>query len=137
MIGRAYAAGVDFFINKPINLMEVTSVIRNVESQIRNERTLANLKTMFMTELDGMAKAPVQQEADTGAEYEKRIRYVLNRVGMSGEKGAEDIVKICNYLRSSGQPIASVSIGRLCEIISPAPKNMEQRIRRAIISRNT
>ncbi|MDT3844745.1 MAG: DNA-binding domain-containing protein [Bacillota bacterium] len=132
MVGKAYDAGVDFFISKPINLIEVKSVIQNVESQLKNEKTIANLRTMFMNEISDMSGSSDRAKEVTNVDYEKKVRYILNRIGMSGEKGAEDIVKICEYLKSSGQPIATVSIGRLCEIISDAPKNMEQRIRRAI-----
>lgn len=132
MVGKAYDAGVDFFISKPINLIEVKSVIQNVESQLKNEKTIANLRTMFMNEISDMSGNSDRAKEVTNVDYEKKVRYILNRIGMSGEKGAEDIVKICEYLKSSGQPIATVSIGRLCEIISDAPKNMEQRIRRAI-----
>ncbi|SET30912.1 two-component system, response regulator YcbB [[Clostridium] aminophilum] len=132
MVGKAYDAGVDFFISKPINLIEVKSVIQNVESQLKNEKTIANLRTMFMNEISDMSDNSDHAKEVNNVDYEKKVRYILNRIGMSGEKGAEDIVKICEYLKSSGQPIATVSIGRLCEIISDAPKNMEQRIRRAI-----
>jgi two-component system response regulator YcbB len=131
MIGKAYAAGIDFFISKPINLLEVKTVISNVEKQLKNEKTITNLKRMFMNEIDDMARPEKAEEtADSG--YERKVRYVLSRVGMSGEKGADDIVKICLYLRNSGKRAGSVSIGRLCEILSDTPKNMEQRIRRAI-----
>ena len=131
MIGKAYAAGIDFFISKPINLLEVKTVIANVEKQLKNEKTITNLKRMFMNEIDDMAK-PEKTEEPGDSGYEREIRYVLSRVGMSGEKGADDIVKICVYLRNSGKRAGNVSIGRLCEILSDAPKNMEQRIRRAI-----
>lgn len=38
MVARAYSAGVDFFIQKPINLIEVRQVIQNVSRQIENEQ---------------------------------------------------------------------------------------------------
>ena len=38
MVAKAYLAGVDFFINKPINLIEVRQVILNVRRQLENER---------------------------------------------------------------------------------------------------
>lgn len=132
MIGKAYSAGIDFFINKPINLIEVTSVLKNVEVQLKNEKAISNLRTMLMSEISDIPEMPRQVREAASDDYEKKVRYVLNRIGMSGEKGAEDIVKICEYLKSSGKPIASMSIGRLCEIMSDTPKNMEQRIRRAI-----
>ena len=127
LIGKAYDAGIEFFINKPINIIEVKSVIQNVERQIQNEKTLSNIKKMFMAEI---AEMPKEEQRDDG--YRKKVLYILNRLGMSGEKGGDDILKICQYLHSNKRPISQVSIGQLCEILSDSPKNMEQRVRRAI-----
>ncbi len=127
LVGKAYDAGIEFFINKPINIIEVKSVIRNVDEQIKNEKTLTNIKKMFMAEIADM---PKEKKKDDG--YRRKVLYILNRLGMSGEKGGDDILRICEYLHSNGRPISQVSIGQLCELLSDAPKNMEQRVRRAI-----
>ena len=126
LVGKAYDAGVEFFISKPINIIEVKSVIHNVEQQIRNEKTLLNIRKMFVAEMEEKPAKP----ADDG--YGKKVLYIPNRLGMSGEKGGDDILRICQYLHSNNRPISQVSIGQLCEILSDAPKNMEQRVRRAI-----
>lgn len=39
MVAKAYLAGVDFFINKPINLIEVRQVILNVRRQLEMSGT--------------------------------------------------------------------------------------------------
>lgn len=44
LVGKAYDAGMEFFISKPINIIEVKSVIQKVEKQIENEKTLSNIK---------------------------------------------------------------------------------------------
>lgn len=80
-----------------------------------------------MAEIGEMQKG---KTADDG--YGKKVLYILNRLGMSGEKGGDDILRICQYLHSNNRPISQVSIGQLCEILSDSPKNMEQRVRRAI-----
>lgn len=127
LIGKAYDAGMDFFISKPINIIEVKSVIRNVTRQIMNERTLSNIRKMFVAE---MSEEQKEKRPENG--YAKKVLYILNRLGMSGEKGGDDILRICQYLHSNSRSISQVSIGQLCDILSDAPKNMEQRIRRAI-----
>lgn len=127
LVGKAYDVGIEFFISKPINIIEVRSVIRNVENQIQNEKTLFNIKKMFMAEI---ADLPKERKADD--DYAKKVLYILNRLGMSGEKGGEDILKICHYLHYNKKSISQISIGQLCDLLSDAPKNMEQRIRRAI-----
>ena len=127
LISKAYSAGIGFFINKPINLIEVTSVLKNVERQLENERTLDNIRKMFMTEINQMSSV-----GDRSDSYGKKLKYILNRVGMSGEKGCPDIIKICEYLHSNQIPVSQLSVSQMCEKVSDSPKNMEQRIRRAI-----
>lgn len=130
MIGKAYEAGVDFYINKPINIREVTTVIRNVESQLKNERTIDHLRSMFLSEIDRGERAaagPKPQEA-----YEKRLRYILTRVGMAGEKGAADIINVCLYLKNKKENVADWSVSGICAQMSDSPKIMEQRMRRSI-----
>ncbi|MFQ8842599.1 MAG: response regulator [Clostridium fessum] len=87
LIGKAYDAGIEFFISKPINIIEVKSVIRNVDEQIKNEKTLTNIKKMFMAEIADM---PKEKKKDDG--YGRKVLYILNRLGMSGEKGGDDIL---------------------------------------------
>lgn len=128
LISKAYSAGIDFFISKPINLIEVRSVLKNVEQQITNEHTLANIRRMFMNEIDHMPKGTNPESDD----YGRKLKYILNRVGMSGEKGCPDIIKICEYLHENHIPVSNLSVSQMCEAVSDSPKNMEQRIRRTI-----
>lgn len=128
LISKAYSAGIDFFISKPINLIEVRSVLKNVEQQITNEHTLANIRRMFMNEIDHMPKGTKPESDD----YGRKLKYILNRVGMSGEKGCPDIIKICEYLHENHIPVSNLSVSQMCEAVSDSPKNMEQRIRRTI-----
>ena len=73
LIGKAYDAGIEFFISKPINIIEVKSVIRNVDEQIKNEKTLTNIKKMFMAEIADM---PKEKKKDDG--YGRKVLYILN-----------------------------------------------------------
>lgn len=127
LISKAYNAGIDFFINKPINLIEVKSVLKNVERQLENERTLDNIRKMFMNEISQMST-----ERQDGSGYAKKLKYILNKIGMSGEKGCPDIIRLCEYLHDNKIPVSQLSVVQMCEKISDSPKNMEQRIRRAI-----
>lgn len=127
LIGKAYTAGVNFFIQKPINLIEVKSVLGNIKTQIENERTLENIRKMFVT-----GTAMPQAEPAVEDEYSKKIRMILSHIGMSGEKGCGDIISICEYLHHNKIPVSQISVSQMCEAVSASPKNMEQRVRRAI-----
>lgn len=127
LIGKAYTAGIDFFISKPINLIEVKSVLSNIATQIENEKTLDNIRRMFVNmPMETAVPAVVEDE------YSKKLRMILSHVGMSGEKGCGDIISICEHLHKNRIPVSSISVGQMCEAVSDSPKNMEQRVRRAI-----
>ena len=130
LISKAYLAGIDFFINKPINLIEIKTILNNIRIQIENQRTLDNIRNMFnVVPVTEQIAAPVQED-----EYQIKLRIILNKIGISGEKGSADIIKICSYLKDNSINVSAISVGQMCEAISDNPKSVEQRIRRAIAS---
>jgi len=127
MISKAYTAGVDFFISKPINMIEVTTIIRNITKEIKYKTTFERIKTMFSEGNDHFSNVD-----NINIDKVKKIQLILNKLGMSGEKGAKDIIAICNYLIVNNLDMAGININELCNKLSTNSKNMEQRIRRAI-----
>lgn len=161
MIGKAYDAGIEFFISKPINLIELRSVLATVSKQIKNERTVATLRNLFMSEIgldeakaagagrkaaarqatpaelpsdpplqgEQQAKAP---EESAGDEFTRKVEEILALIGMAGEKGSADIVRVCAYLNKNSMSIQRENVRIICGELSDAPKSMEQRMRRAV-----
>lgn len=127
MVAKAYLAGVEFFIQKPINLIEVRQVIRNVRRQIENERDLHTIQSVFAEKRTASAVGQSKQEVQR-----KRLQYTLSQLGMAGEKGASDILDMCMYLLERQQPVSQIGVGALCAQLSDNPKSMEQRARRAV-----
>lgn len=126
LVSKAYAAGIDFFISKPINFIEVKSVIENVKRQIENDRKLTSIQKLFNT--DSGAETPDQMEQ----QRLRRLQVILNQLGISSERGSEDITALCLYLEDNDLSLTSSNIGQLCATLSDSPKTMEQRVRRAI-----
>lgn len=126
MVAKAYEAGVEFFIQKPINLIEVRNVIRNVAAQLENERKLKAIQSVFGVREEAVpAKDPQERQR-------RRVKYILSQLGMAGEKGAQDITKMCLYLLQEGQTASEMGVSALCAALSEAPRTMEQRSRRAV-----
>lgn len=125
MIAKAYQAGVDFFINKPINLIEVCQVVRNVARQIENEKALAGIQSILQPQT-------ARPAPDSTEQWRRSLRYVLSQLGMAGEKGAQDIENVCLYLLKEGKTASQVGLGTLFQKIGDTPKTTEQRIRRAV-----
>ena len=127
IIAKAYLAGIDFFINKPINLIEVRQVIDNISRQLENEQALKTIRNVFSTQIT--QPAPAVQEQDV---QRRRIQYILSQLGMAGEKGAEDIIDMCMYLINLELKVSQIGVGALCAELSDSPKSMEQRVRRTV-----
>ena len=119
MVAKAYLAGVDFFISKPINLIEVRQVIRNVSQQLENERNLYTIQSVF-GEKQLTSTADQQREV-----YRRRLQTTLSQLGMAGEKGARDIMEMCLYLLERNQQVSQVGVGALCAQLSDSPKSMD------------
>ena len=128
LIEKAYDAGVDFFISKPINVIEVNSVISNVAKQLENERTLLNIRSLFS---HGQT-SPVEVETKKSDFSVLRYQTVLSQLGMSGERGNNDIIALCRYLHEHGLSIGQTGVSQILRKMTDSPANMEQRIRRAI-----
>lgn len=127
MIAKAYTAGVEFFIQKPINLIEVRQVIGNVSRQLENERALAAIQRVFLDRT-----APTAPQDNRRERLRRRLKYILSQLGMAGEKGAQDIVDLCLYLHDQETSISQIGVSTLCSQLSDAPKTLEQRARRAV-----
>lgn len=125
LIAKAYQAGVEFFIQKPINLIEVRQVVGNVIRQMENERALHTIQSVFQSREPQPAAPAGRQEV-----WRRRIQYILSQLGMAGEKGAGDIMELCLFLLERKQTASQIGVGTLCSQLSDSPKTMEQRVRR-------
>lgn len=132
MIGSAYEAGIEFFINKPLNSIEVESVIKNVQNHIETSQKLQKVQEILhvdTTENISPSNEPVNNTMTP--EERNRLLNLLQTLGMAGEKGAQDIVLIVDHLLTTNTTIGSQPLKELCSEFTDMPKSMEQRIRRA------
>lgn len=127
MVAKAYEAGVEFFIHKPINLFEIRRVVGNVAQQIEQERTLSSIQSMLHTGLQGARPGPASREEV----WRQRLKNILSQLGMAGEKGSKDIIELCMALLHRHETVSQVGMRTLCAQIGDNPKSTEQRIRRA------
>ncbi|CAK7053333.1 MAG: Protein-glutamate methylesterase/protein-glutamine glutaminase [Desulfovibrio sp.] len=138
MVGKAYQAGVDFFINKPINVIEVVSVISQVRERMNMKKFIHSLRaTIDGIEPKGDSPAPTSGEDAR----RKHIRSVLAKLGILAESGSEDITDMCLHLLSRAGGDGNRKMSELYALIAAryAERGMrinaasvEQRVRRAI-----
>ena len=140
MIAKAYEAGVRYFIQKPVNAIEVTKVIENVVDEQRMKRTMDQMKHLFAGagEPDGSEGAD-SKEAASGElaarqDARDRARRILQELGMIGAVGYDDIIRVVERYANHEEEMAGLTVKKICEAFSDSPKSMEQRIRRTAAS---
>ena len=126
MIASAYEAGIEFFIQKPINSVEVEAVIKKVSDGLSMKRMVRKMQNIFMEDTSP-ATATV---SDNSEQIENSLRTILTRIGIIGDIGSKDIISIVKYLVDHQDNADSLTVSDLCSHFCDTPKSMEQRIRR-------
>ncbi len=157
MVGEAYAQGIDTFIQKPINRLEVLSVLKRVADHLSLEVSLHSIRKSLQI-LDGKGKEQASFGLARGAAYstvayaqdslEQKARQLMLQLGIAGESGAPDLLLAVKWLTQeerSGQlrdlqlrelytQILHKFNGSLDEqSIGKEVRAMEQRIRRMVL----
>ena len=126
MIAQAYESGVEFYIQKPINSIEVESVITKVSASLSAQRTLQQVQNIFMVQNATPSATPEPVEK----EYITKLKNILQKLGIAGEKGCKDIITLIEYLVEHDVELEDTTLNQLCSNFTENPKSMEQRIRR-------
>lgn len=129
MIAEAYESGVEFYIQKPINSIEVVSVITKVSASLSAQRTLQQVQNIFMLQNTAPTTTSAVQET-VEKEYITKLKGILQKLGIAGEKGCKDIITIIEYLMEHDLDLEDTTLNQLCSNFTENPKSMEQRIRR-------
>lgn len=133
LISEAYEAGINFYINKPINVIEVISVTRRVINSQRNRRALAEIGQAF-----SKSSNAVQQAKEVNPLEE--VDTIFAELGILSEKGSKDLYAIIEKVYHEDK---EMQMSKLYKFLSQkyakegvkrssSYKAIEQRVRRTI-----
>jgi len=132
MIAKAYRLGIEFFINKPINVVEVVSVVNKVKEHLNMRQVISRFEDAFshLHQVNSLAHKSSDQEVRNKA---KRI---LGKLGILGESGCDDLINAILWIKMKNQDSYRLS-DLYCAIVEdPSDKSqayaVEQRMRRTI-----
>jgi two-component system response regulator YcbB len=144
MIAKAYESGIEYFINKPINVNEVVSVLKKVIEKHKLTETLRHIESAFkiLKDLSGAAS-----DRSKASNIKEAAKLVLSQIGILGEAGSKDIIDIVDRLTENRMDTKEVlpryKTSELYKLLSNHynctsyigecnEKAIEQRVRRAI-----
>ena len=139
MVGEAYEKGVDFFIHKPINRIEVQSILKKTAEQLR-------LKNSLLAIRESLAHIEPDKTMKKQQSLKEIVLSILNEMGITGEPGSDDIVSMIEVLMNSSERTTKLPpLKDLYELVAFKTKDknldiqkqskaIEQRIRRTILT---
>ncbi|TJY40851.1 response regulator [Cohnella pontilimi] len=141
MVGQAYQTGIEFFIHKPINKLEIQAVLEKVNGQLKLDRSLLEIRKSlaYLEQGKAQAKPVVKERTARDAAY-----HMMLDMGITGESGSKDIVAIMEYLvdrREQEMPplqelyeAIAAKYRQSDKEIAKESKAIEQRIRRTALA---
>ncbi|MFW5980231.1 MAG: DNA-binding domain-containing protein [Halanaerobiales bacterium] len=123
IIGKAYSSGVDYYISKPINAVEVENVIKKEIKQIKRNKIIGEINQL-------VDNSPQKEDKNY---IQNKIKKVMNDIGILGETGSKDIINICKYLVKNDLNMSEHTIKEICSKVDDNYKAVEQRIRRTAL----
>lgn len=131
LITKAYEAGIEFFIHKPINVLETVSVINKVQEH----RKLKQIMSLMHQTISQYPQTRPAAEEGAKNLMRTRIYKVFSDLGIIGEAGVKDIYRMVQLILKQGTESKSY---QLCDIYQQMSEGMEQdakaieqRVRRA------
>lgn len=131
LISQAYAAGVEFYIHKPLNSIEVCTVVNRVQRLLQLESTFIQMQSLVQVSAP-KADEPVNNSEDLSVINMDKIQNILRKLGISGDPVCREIIQIVSFLNTSRADDSEPTVSQLCGKFSKSPKALEQRLRRAI-----
>jgi two-component system response regulator YcbB len=146
LIEKAYSHGITYFIIKPINKIEVLSVIKNVIENIQLEKSIHNIYKLTENLLP---ENPVEQSSTSSENLTANTEFLLSEAGITGERGYQDLLDILHFLfkyekeesfNDGLPPLKDIYLKMIQDkksitseqVLNREIKAAEQRIRRAI-----
>jgi two-component system response regulator YcbB len=98
MIGEAYLLGVEYFIIKPINRIEVLTVIQKVIERIRLEKSIQDIQKSLNTVLNLDYRQSLQEKDNNEKHIRTSSQFLLSELGIATENGSKDLLDMLDYL---------------------------------------
>lgn len=97
IIGEAYSLGIEYYITKPINKLEVINIIGKLRENIKLEKSIHDIKsTLNVLDIDIGTKD--KENFSEESSINNSGKFLLTELGIIGENGSNDLLDILNCL---------------------------------------
>lgn len=93
LISKAYSNGITYYIAKPINKIEVKSVIKNLTEGILLQKSLHNILSLTESSVPNNPKT----KSNLAQDHTPHVQSLLSELGIIGKSGYNDLLNIIDY----------------------------------------
>ena len=132
LLANAYAAGIEFFIHKPINRNEILAIADRVLEKQRLRLTLEQIENS----LAEVRPPKVTKTEETNEKtLKKRFQQIFSDLGILGETGSRELQAIVLRFKDTEEELSDLPLKLIYQAIARTEEeiqSIEQRIRRII-----
>ena len=132
MIAKAYRLGIEFFINKPINVVEVVSVTEKVKEHLNLKKALTRFEDAFTH----LQQSRQHTSESPSPELRNNVKRIFGKLGILGESGCDDLINSILWIKQHNNDSYRLSDLYNAIVNDQTDKSqsyaVEQRIRRTI-----
>lgn len=99
MIAKAYHENIEFFISKPINVIEVISVVERVMKYNQANQTISQLESIFHQKLT-QPESPSYLLSESN-DLEK-LKKLYSKLGIIGNNGSTELIEAVLWVKEKG-----------------------------------
>lgn len=113
MVANAYQYGIEFFISKPINVIEVVNVIKRVQEYLAMKKTFEAIETTAMA----LGRSNTAGSSSKLDNVRRAFNQIMADLGILGDLGSRDIINICTMLYQDPELGESLEETQLSELL--------------------
>ena len=113
MIAKAYEIGIEFFISKPINVIEVVNVVKKVKEYVALKKTFEAIESTVLN-LGRSQGENLHRRSDNA---KRSLNQIMADLGILGDLGSRDLINICTILYEDEELSEALEETQLSELL--------------------
>ncbi|WP_289138624.1 response regulator [uncultured Brevibacillus sp.] len=98
LIAEAYSYGIEYYVTKPINRLEVVSVLQKVKERIHLQQFIREIQRSLSVLTTANAVQASKEQTSSKQSILSSARYLLTELGLISENGSKDLLDMMDFL---------------------------------------
>lgn len=113
MIAKAYEMGIEFFISKPINVIEVVNVVKKVKEYVALKKTFEAIESTVLN----LGRSQRDNSRNKSDNVRRSLNQIMADLGILGDLGSRDLINICTILYEDAELSEALEETQLSELL--------------------